>query len=174
MIYTLVIKNVITHYSGSPLWNLFGPGSLGLQSSYNRSVKVMLDLPLATHRSLIQPLTGADHVKIAIIKRFLGFLDQIRSSKKKALNMLLQEAVMDVRSVTGSNLRNIMLLVGKKKVEEVMTEDWNNIEYFKQEDADKWKTSLIWEIIDTKAGVADIPGFDFHELELILHNVCTE
>ena len=81
---------------------------------------------------------------------------------------------MDVRSVTGSNLRNIMLLVGKKKVEEVRTEDWNDIVYFKQKDADKWKSSLIWEIIDTKAGVADIPCFDFHELELILHNVCTE
>ena len=81
---------------------------------------------------------------------------------------------MDVRSVTGSNLRNIMLLLDKSKVEEVRTEDWNNIVYFKQQNEDKWKNSLIWDIIETKAGVTDILSFDFDELELILHNVCTE
>ena len=58
-----------SHYYGSPLWNLFGPGALGIESSYNRSVKVMLDLPYATHRSLIQPLTGETHVKIVLIIR---------------------------------------------------------------------------------------------------------
>ena len=46
-----------SHFYGSPLWNLFGSGALRIESSYNRSVKIMLDLPYATHRSLIQPLT---------------------------------------------------------------------------------------------------------------------
>ena len=163
-----------SHYSGSPIWNLFGPGSLRIQSSYNRSVKVMLDLPLSTHRSLIQPLTGVEHVKLSLIKRFLGFLDKIRCSNKKALNMLLQEAMMDVRSVTGANLRNIMLLVDKKNVKEVKTEDWDKIVYCKQQDVDNWKISMIWEIIDTKTGIEDIPGFDSEELEFILHHICTE
>ena len=60
-----------SHYSGSPLWNLFGRGSLSIESSYNRSVKVMFDLPYATHRSLIEPLTASSHVKLILIKRFL-------------------------------------------------------------------------------------------------------
>ena len=68
----------------------------------------------------------------------------------------------------------LVLLLDKSKVEEVRTEDWNNIVSFKQQDEDKWKNSLIWEIIDSKAGATDILGFDFDELELILHNVCTE
>ena len=108
-----------SHFSGSPLWNLFGPGALGIESTYNKSVKVMLDLPFATHRNLIQPLTGEKHVKLILIRRFLGFMDKIGKSGKAALKMLMSEAKKDARSVTGSNFRNIMLLVGKSHVDEV-------------------------------------------------------
>ena len=71
----------------------------------------MLDLPYATHRSLIQPLTDTAHVKLVLIKRFLGFIQKIRNSQKKALNMLMLEAMKDVRSGTGSNMMNIMFLM---------------------------------------------------------------
>ena len=91
-----------SHYSGT-LWNLFGPGALSLESSYNRSVKVMLDLPYATHRALIQPLTGDEHIKIVLIKRFVSFINKIKNSGKEALKMLMMEALQDVRSVTGQS-----------------------------------------------------------------------
>ena len=64
-----------SHFYGSVLWNLFGSGALSIESSYNMSVKVMLDLPWATHRSPIQPLTGEVHVKLVL--RFLIFLEKI-------------------------------------------------------------------------------------------------
>ena len=53
-----------SHYFGSPLWNLFGKGAIGIESRYNISVKVMLGFPLGTHRSLIEPLTGINHIKV--------------------------------------------------------------------------------------------------------------
>ena len=116
-----------SHFFGSVLWNLFGSGALSIESSYNRSVKVMLDLPWATHRSLIQPLTGEVHVKLVLIKRFLIFLEKIECSGKTPLIMLLNEAKRDVRSITGSNLRNIMILVGKTSVDEVNVGDVESI-----------------------------------------------
>ena len=42
-----------SHYYGSPLWDLFGVGAVQVESTYNRSVKVMLDLPFDAHRCLI-------------------------------------------------------------------------------------------------------------------------
>ena len=92
-----------SHFYGSPLWNLFGSGALRIESSYNRSVKIMLDLPYATHRSLIQPLTDDVHVKLVLIRRFLSFMDKIKNSGKVPLTMLMSEAMKDVRSTTGSN-----------------------------------------------------------------------
>ena len=41
------------HFSGSPLWNLFGSGARNIESTCNRSMKSMMDLPYGTHRALI-------------------------------------------------------------------------------------------------------------------------
>ena len=58
-----------SHYTGSPLWNLFGVGARRIESSFNRSVKIMLDLPYPTHRYLIVPFTGEKHIKKVLISR---------------------------------------------------------------------------------------------------------
>ena len=163
-----------SHYSGSPLWDLFGTGALTLESSYNRSVKVMLDLPYATHRSLIQPLTGDQHIKLVLIRRFVGFMEKIQNSGKSALQMLRMEAMKDVRSVTGSNLRNIMLLVGKTRVEDVKLEDLDLLSYFPLDELERWKIPMINQIVDIKAGQMELPGFELEELEDILHHLCTD
>ena len=163
-----------SHYSGSPVWNLFGQGAMRIESSYNRSAKVMMDLPYATHRSLIQPLTGGMHVKLILIKRFLGFIEKIRNCSKTSLKMLMFEAMMDVRSVTGANMRNIMLLVGKTKVEDVKPSDVDSLAYFKLEENEMWKVGMIKELIDFKSGDVEISGFDQEEIASILHHLCTE
>ena len=148
-----------SHYSGSPLWNLFGSGAMRIESSYNRSVKIMLGLPYATHRCLIQPLTGEKHIKLVLISRYLGFIEKIASSKKKAVKMLLETAKKDVRSVTGQNYRNIMLLVNKTSVEAVKKEDAEKIDYFPMNETDSWKVNAIQEIINVKNKTLDIANF---------------
>ena len=66
-----------------------------------------------------------------------------------------------LRSVTGSNDGNIMILVGKVHVEDVCLEDSNSLTYHQLDKNNIWKVSAIKEIIDTKAGVLEVPGFDF-------------
>ena len=161
-----------SHFYGSPLWNLFGPGALAIESSYNRSVKVMLDLPFATHRSLIEPLTGETHVKLVLIRRYLGFIEKIKSSNKAPLKMLMKEAMLDVRSVTGGNMRNIMLLVGKTRVEDVGMEDLSKLTYHKLEEQAMWKVPMIKEIINIKSDEMKVPGFQYEELDVILEHLC--
>ena len=99
-----------SHYSSSPLWDLFGSGGLKIEISYNRSV--MLGLPYATHRCLIEPLTRSKHIKKVLLTRYLGFMEGITKSRKEAVNMLMETAKNDVRSVTGRNFRECMLLMG--------------------------------------------------------------
>ena len=133
----------------------------------------MLDLPYATHRSLIEPLTGETHVKLILVRRFLGFMEKIRNSEKMALKMLQLEAIRDVRSVTGSNYRNIMLLLGKSRVEDVKLEDSASLTYHQLDQNETWKVSSIKEIINAKAGLLEVPGFENEELEEILCHLCT-
>ena len=160
-------------FTSSPLWNLFGPGAKRIESSFNKSVKVMLGLPVATHRSLIEPLTGQMHVKKLLISRFLGFMERISSCKKRAIKMLMETSKKDVRSITGQNLRNIMLLVGKTSVDKVEKKDAENIHYHTLENEDIWKVDAIKEIIEVKSRRLEISNFDNDELEDILTYLCT-
>ena len=144
-----------------------------IESSYNRSVKIMLDLPYQTHRYLIEPLTGMEHVKRVLIRRFLSFMEKIAKSGKKAIRMLMETSKKDVRSVTGRNFREIMLLVGKTSVESVTKADGNKVEYFPLKQSDKWRVEFIKEIIEIKNKTFDIDNFQKEELQTILTELCT-
>ena len=86
--------------------------------------------------------------------------------------MLMDEAAKDVRSVTGS-LRNVMLLLGKNSIDEVKVSETDSLNYLGSNEENSWKVAPIREIVETKAGNLDIPGFDSDELETILHYLCT-
>ena len=160
-------------FYGSPLWNLFGAGAHRLESSYNRFVKNALDLPYATHRAFIEPLSGSKLLKIILIQRFLGFLRKVDDSKKAALIMLKNEAINDVRSITGKNCRNIMLYSGKSCIEEVLRCDMKNLAYHAMEVVDWWKVELISELINIRSDCIEVPGLEIEEVEKMIENVCT-
>ena len=69
----------------------------------------MFDLPRETHCYLVEPVSDTAHVQTLMARRFLNFVSMIRTSKKVALRSLLKVIETDVRSVTGHNLRTIML-----------------------------------------------------------------
>ena len=133
----------------------------------------MLGLPYDTHRCLIEPLTDIKHVKKLLITRFLGFMENISKSKKEAIKMLMNTAKEDVRSITGKNYREIMLLVGKTSVKDVTKKDADMIEYFQMEEKDSWKVEMIKEIINVKSNIANIDNLNTEELETVLTYLCT-
>ena len=98
-------------------------------------------------------------------------MDKISKSGKERVKMLMETSREDVRSVSGSNCRNIMLLVGKSSVADVRKEDVDKIGNFELDSCDSWKVGSIREIIQVKQGLMEVPGFD--ELEVILDYLCT-
>ena len=56
---------------GSISWDLFCQPAVRLESSYNRSVKITLNLPLATFRELIEPLSDKQHGEKVLIQRVI-------------------------------------------------------------------------------------------------------
>ena len=68
----LVVNDIYnSSWYGSVLWDLFCPGAVKLESSWNRSIKIMLDLPQPTHGGLIEPISGKPHLKRDLLKIFL-------------------------------------------------------------------------------------------------------
>ena len=103
----------------------------------------------------------------------IGFLAQIEKSPKLLPLKLLKIVQNDVRSTTGSNLRNIMLLLGKYSTKNIKMSDIDSFEFAPVKPEDFWKISIVKEIIEAKADQIDVEGFTKQELDKILEYLCT-
>ena len=144
-----------------------------LENSWNTSVRNMYNLPLQTHRYFIEPISNVTHLKFILIDRFLRFLEQIEKSRKTIPKHILKYVKHDVRSTTGSNLRNILLLVGKNTVEEISTHDIKALKYHGISVEDTWKVNFIHEITNIKNNQLLVNEFTKEELNDILEYLCT-
>jgi hypothetical protein len=107
------------------------------------------------------------------MKRFLSFLSQVQKSSKLLPGLLLNLVKHDVRSSTGSNLRNIMLLTGKDNIEEVKEMDVADVDYAPVIQEDLWKIQMVMELIDVRDGQLKLENLSNEELEDTLEIVCT-
>ena len=161
------------HFTGSVMWDLFSKEAVMLENSWNTSVRVMFDLPMQTHRNLIEPVSETKHLKFVLLERFLGFLYQIEKSTKTVPKHLLKFIKHDVRSITGSNLRNLLLLTDKNKIEELCKDDIKKMKYQQIEENNVWKVNMITEITNVKFHKLEVQNFSIEELDEILSHLCT-
>ena len=161
------------HFTGSVLWDLFSKEAIMLENSWNTSIRIMFDLPLQTHRYFIEPISRVTHLKFVLIDRFLRFIEQIEKSRKTILKHILNYVKHDVQSTTGSNLRYILLLVGKTTIEEITTHDIKELRYHGISFEDNWKVDFIHEIIEIKNNQLEVNEFSKEELNDILEYLCT-
>ena len=160
-------------FTGSPIWDLFSKEAIMLENSWNTAVRIMFDLPLQTHRYFIEPISGVRHLKFVLVERFLSFLEQITKSRKTFTKHVLKYVKHDVRSVTGSNLRNILLMTNRDNIEEITTHDVKKLKYHEVTQENVWKIDFIKELIAIKNNQASLNDFSKEELDVILTNLCT-
>ena len=171
---TLIQLNQIfnSDFSGSCVWDLFCKEQEKLESSYSTAIRLMLGLPMHTHRFLIEPLSGRIHLKSDMIKRFLNFLERIRKSEKSTLKYVPSTVSKDVRSVTGRNLVMIKQRCGKGMFEAVSARE--SLKLFKEiPRGEEWKIDLAKELIGVRQANLSIPGFQADEVHDILTWICT-
>ena len=127
-----------SHYTGSQLWK-FGTREMDkLEATFNRSIKLMFDLPWATHRYFMEPLVGTPHVSRTLVRRYMTFIEKIRSSSKSSLSQLLTTVQGDVRLTSGHNLRHVMLLTGSNTIDSLKPGN-TDFEYRMVDESEKWR-----------------------------------
>ena len=161
-----------SHLTGSCLWDLFGKKAVMMENTWNVSMRLMLDIPRETHRYLIEPLSKTKHIKTVLIKRFLSFLQQIRKSNKAASKFLLDSILLDARSTTGSNLRNILLLTDKADVRQLEPNDAYQVNYHPINQEEEWRLPFICDIIEAKNDQLNILNISDDDLEEMLDALC--
>ena len=159
-------------YTGSCVWDLFCEEQEKLENSYSTAVRLMLGLPLCTHRYFLEPLSMKSNVKTDLIKRFMNFLDKIKKSGKRTLQYVLSVVSKDVRSVTGKNLVNIKRRCGKDIFENISARDIK-ISFREIPQGENWRIGIAGEILDSRQEKLCIPGFNADELDAMLTWICT-
>ena len=168
---TNVIYN--SHFTGSPLWNLFSRETEMVENSWNTSFRVMYELPVDTHRYFVESVSETVHVRTLLYRRFIGFLDQIEHSQKLLPKQLLETIRYDVRSTTGKNLRKLMLKASKSEISQLIKNEKNFGTYAEVLDEDKWKVNLVKELTDVRFVQLEVENFTSEEVEEILGFLCS-
>ena len=161
-----------SHLTGSCLWDLFGREAVMMENTWNVSMRLMLDVPRETHRYLIEPLSKTKHIKTVLIRRFLSFIQQIRKSNKVASKFLLDSILLDARSTTGSNMRNILLLTDKADVLQLVPNDAFQVNYHPINPVEEWRLPFICEIIEAKNNQISIQNISNDDLDEMLVDLC--
>ena len=79
----------------------------------------------------------------------------------------------DVRSITGSNIRNVLLLTDKDTFADISKQDIRKLIYHKIASEDQWKIGFIREITEVKNNQLGLTEFTKEELNDILEYLCT-
>ena len=133
---------------GSVLWDFYGSAATKIESCYNRTMKVMLGLPLATHRNLIEPVSGRRHLRRALLKRFLMMVERLRMTKKPVIQVLLCVTERNYLSITGSNLRGIMIESGRSSIDDLNPWIVEEIEYCPLPVEDRWIREAVTALLE--------------------------
>ena len=132
----------------------------------------MLGIPFNSHRYFLEPVSGVQHLKFTLISRFLSFISQIEKSQKILPRVLLQTIRRDCRSVTGSNLRNILLLTSKDDISDISHSDIREMQYKPAPDHEVWRINMLKELIDVKWGDLAIQHLEDTEINEIIDELC--
>jgi hypothetical protein len=166
------VNNVFNSYFyGSTLWNLFGNEFERLEKTWNVSQRILLGLPRNAHRFFIEPLSRTKHIMFSLFKRYMAFINSIEGSSKLVLRNVIEAVKHDCLSSTGNNLRHLMRLVGRTRVEDINTGDIDHLTYNEIPGGEDWKIQTAAEIIELKNGNATNNIFSREELDELLARV---
>ena len=110
-------------------------------------------------------------LRITLAKRLLTFRQSIQKSDKSVLKQILNIVESDVRTVTGRNLRSILILTDKSSVQQLHRSDLEIISYYGE--PEQWRIVSIMEVLqmrDFKMGLPD--GWSKEEMQQILEAAC--
>ena len=141
------------------------------EGTFNRNIKLTLNLPYPTHRNILPVISHAKPLRITLAKRFLTFVGKLRSSEKPVLRHTVRLVENDTRTVTGRNLRNILLLTDRPDVQHLSPIDMDAVCLYGEPEL--WRVLAITDILEMRAGELQLPdGWSLDDMEVNLQSAC--
>ena len=107
-----------SHFTGSACWDMTSPAGRMFEGSFNKNIKITYDLPYQTHQNILPVISGVKPLRKTLARRLIAFIERINKSEKSGLQQILALVESDVRTVTGRNIRSILLLTDKSRIKQ--------------------------------------------------------
>ena len=168
------INNVFnTSFYGSVLWDLHCKEADMLYNTWSISMRKMNCLERNTHRYFIEPISGTNHIKFALKKRFLNFTKKISSTKKRTAKNIFNLIKNDCRSTTGKNLRTITIECNKINADGLKNKDIDRMEFCPVPPNDEWRISFLKELLEARDEKKYPIGWAKEDIIATIDYVCT-
>ena len=160
-----------SHFFGSNCWDLTSRASEMFEATYNKNIKLTYNLPYPTHRNLLPVISKVQPLRLTLAKRFLVFIEKLRNSKKPVLRQMISLVENNVNTVTGRNLRRILLLTNRPTIQHLRPSDLDTV--CLHGEPELWRVLAVKEILDIRDGDLQLPaGWHYKEMKAILLAAC--
>ena len=177
------VKSKINHiynssFPGSQLWDLCSKNANMLFNSWSVSVRIMWNVPYPTHRYFIEPLSGP-HTKTMVYTRYVSFMKSLSKCNKPAVQYLYESIKKDTRTVTGQNIREILILMNSDSIEDINVKDMKRSMNFRpMAEKDKWRLDILKELVNVKHNKLEIDfndgeNFSFNDIDDMINFIAT-
>ena len=108
-----------------------------------------------------------------LYSRFFKFIKSIQTGNKSAAKLLLELIKNNTETITGRNIKKILMETDKRNIENVDSKILGRLTFCEISEADEWRISSIKELTDIKQGKLVIQfendvGMESDEIEDIL------
>ena len=139
----------------------------------------MFEIPKETHCWMVEELSHGKHAQTMIFSRYIKFIDSLVNNKRPTIRSLFKIVSKSVLSVTGSNMRYIMMkthvpvIAGNTKPQAIKT---NRV--YTVPDHEEWRIPLLrsllelrnkqWEVLFDEEEGQLMPN----EIQMMIEEVC--
>ena len=162
-------------FYGSPLWSLESEEHLKLNRSWNTVVKLVWDLPFASHKRFVESLTEVPHLQSMLHGRYVGFIENLKSSSKLHLQALFNLCKQDQSSNTGQNISFLLNSCDCTNINDLIIKrnSIKNDRINPLEEGEEWKVMMIEELSLIKMGFVE-DDMNEDDVNIMLEIITTE
>ena len=162
-------------FYGSPLWSLNSEEHMKLNRSWNTVIKMVWDLPYATHRRFLESLTDIPHLQSMLHGRYIGFIENLSMTKKPHLQILFNICLHNQSCNTGQNVSYLMRTYESFDIRTLILERYQikskRIHPLLEDET--WKIEMIEEMCLANKGSIE-SNCEEKDIETLLEIICTE
>ncbi len=169
-----------SHFTGSPLWDFFSSHFSQLCNSWNVNIRIMFGIPRNTHCWIVEEISGGNHARQMIFSRYINFIGSLANNKRPSTRALFRTVSSSVRSVTGSNIRRILLetnvpiIAGTTRGYAIKAH-----RVYTVPSASKWKIPLLTSLLEVRSSQWEVTfdelgeSLEPNEIQYMIDDICT-